>query len=297
MDIRRLQSFAALAEHLNFSRAAEALDISQPALSHQIAALEDELGLRLFERTKRRVMLTNAGTSYLDGVRGVMQLLEMCADRARDAQLGRRGDLSIAVIGMAMIRPLPSVVREFMQAFPNTRVSLSILRNPDPFGAVRSNHAQLAFAVETALRPDLQSEALWEFPYRVILPADHPLATCDAVDLRDIEHETLITPPQRGGVTGGDEVLAVCRELSITPAAVRQVPEIADVEAILGLVGCGLGFGILPAPYESFNLPTVVFKPIAGSRRRVRISAFWRHGESNPLVSNFLGLARAAAKF
>lgn len=293
MDIRRLRSFTTLAEHLSFSRAAEVLDTSQPALSHQIASLEEELGVRLFERTKRRVELTNAGAEYLDGIRGAMQLLDACAGRARDAQAGRRGTLAIAAIGMAMIRPLPTVVRTFSSRFPETRLSLSILRHPDPFEAVRSNRAQLAFGSETAGLLDLERSLLWSFPFRVILPADHRLAGQAEINLRDLEAETLFTPPQRGGSAGGDEALAVCRDLALTPADVRQVPEVADVEAILGLVACGLGFSILPAPYETFYLPSVTFKPIAGCRRRIHISAFWRRGETNPLVANFLEIAHA----
>lgn len=293
MDIRRLRSFTTLAELLNFSRAAEVLNTSQPALSHQIESLEKELGLRLFERTKRRVQLTAAGAEYLDGIGDAMRLLDACAERARDAQSGRRGSLAIVAIGMAMIRPLPAVVRAFSDRFPRARLSLSIQRNPDPFEAVRSNRAQLAFGFETTGLHDLERVLLWSFPYRVILPIDHPLALDDEVDLAELAGETLITPPSRGGSAGGDQVLAVCREVAFTPATVREVPEIADVEAILGLVACRLGFGILPAPYESFSLPTIVFRPIRGSRRRVQISAFWRRGETNPLVGNFLEIAHA----
>jgi DNA-binding transcriptional LysR family regulator len=293
MDVRRLHSFATLAEHLNFSRAAEVLNTSQPALSHQIASLERELGVRLFERTKRQVQLTAAGTEYLEGIGGAMRQLETSADRARDAQAGRRGTLSLAVVGMAMIRPLPAVVRTFDDRFPRTRISIAILRHPDPFEAVRANRAHLAFAVDTAGLVDLEREIMWSFPYRVILPADHALARGGEVDLNELAGETLVTPPSRGGSAGGDRTLAVCREVAFAPAGVREVPETADVEAIFGLVACRLGFGILPAPYESFALPSVVFKPIRGSRLRVTIAAFWRRGHSNPLAANFLDIARA----
>jgi DNA-binding transcriptional LysR family regulator len=292
VDVRRLHSFATLAEHLNFSRAAEVLNTSQPALSHQIASLERELGVRLFERTKRQVRLTAAGIEYLEGIGGAMRQLETSADRARDAQAGLRGTLSLAVVGMVMIRPLPAVVRAFSHRFPQTRISIAILRHPDPFEAVRSNRAHLAFAVDTPELVDLEREVMWSFPYRAILPADHPLARHEDIDLNDLAGETLITPPSRGGSAGGDRTLAVCREVAFAPAYVREVPETADVEAIFGLVTCRLGFGILPGPYESFALPNVVFKPIRGSRLRVTIAAFWRQDHTKPLVVNFLGIAR-----
>lgn len=292
MDVQRLRSFVKLAECLSFSRAAEALNVSQPALSHQIRVLEEELDIRLFERTKRRVMLTNAGAAYLEGVRGVLQLLETSAERARDAHFGLGGHLSVAAIGVAMIQPLPAVVRAFRRRYPGRRISLSVLRHPDPFDAVRANSAQLAFAAEAPSAGDLEHEFLWSFPFRVILSADHPLARRDEVCLHDLGGETLITPPQRGGLAGGDEALAVCRELAFTPASVREVPEVADVEAIMGLVASGLGFGILPVSYEAFSLPSTVFRPIAGSSRLVRIAAFWRPTVANPLVADFLRLAR-----
>jgi DNA-binding transcriptional LysR family regulator len=292
MDFRRLRYFVAVADQLNFRRAAEALNTSQPSLSQQIRALEEELGIQLFERTKRRVRLTRAGSVYLAGVREAIAEVEACALRARDAQAGLRGALAIGANGMVMIEHLPPIVRRFRDGFPQVNLSITILRNPDIVRALRTGQIEIAFANAVEPDDDVETLALWSLPWCVVLPADHPLAGQAGVHLADLDGENLITHPRRGGAGGASsEIVALCREQGFTPRSVTEVAEIADLETLVGLVACGLGVTILPSPFGKAAPPAVVFKPIAGTDRGPRISACWRRHESNALVKNFLALA------
>src|SRR5690242_7035894 len=103
MELRRLRYFVAVAEHLNFRRAAEALQTSQPSLSQQVRGLEAELGVELFERTKRRVRLTDAGSELLHGARQAIAEFDSATRRAKEARSGVRGSLAIGAVAMAMI--------------------------------------------------------------------------------------------------------------------------------------------------------------------------------------------------
>lgn len=294
MELRRLRYFVAVAEHLSFRRAAEALRTAQPSLSQQIRALETELGFRLFERTKRQVRLTNAGAEFLEGIREVIDDIDACAQRARDAQSGKRGRLSVGTAGMMMIDHLPRIVRAFRSIYPDVDLQITILRGPDIIDAVRAQHIQLGLTVNDSPEDALETCTLWAVPRRVVVPFDHPLAGKTSIALRDLRDETLITHPRRGGGGGNSSVMALCREQRYTPRSIKEVPALAELESLIGLVSCGFGFTILPSPFEHVAPPTVVFKPIAGPARPLHISARWRTDSDNPLIEHFVATARAA---
>jgi DNA-binding transcriptional LysR family regulator len=109
-----------------------------------------------------------------------------------------------------------------------------------------------------------------------------------------LQDETLVTYALRGGGGPHNSVLDLCREQHFTPKRTHEVSEVAELETLLGLVGCGLGFAILAEPFERMSPPNVVFKPIAGSRRSLQISACWERTSPNALVENFVRAAVAA---
>lgn len=292
VELRHLRYFAAVAEQLNFRRAAESLNTSQPSLSQQIRALEDELGVTLFERTKRRVRLTSAGAEYLAGVRSVIADLEATAARARDAQNGLRGVVTVAANSMVVVDHLPQAVRAFRRSFPEVRLSISIMRSPDVVNAVRGGRVQLAISSGAYDDDELVTRKLWSFPLRVVLPADHRLAARERVRLAEL-HDTLITHPRRGGFGANDNVMALCRAHGFTPESITEVAEIADLESQLGLVACGLGVTILPAPFERLSPRNVVFKAIDGPDAFVDVAACWRRGTDDALIANFVAAAEA----
>jgi DNA-binding transcriptional LysR family regulator len=293
-EFRRLHYFLAVAEHLNFRRAAEELEVAQPSLSQQIRALEGELGFDLFERNRRQVRLTKAGAEYLIGVRQGLAEFEAVARRSRAARDGLRGTLSIGTAGMLMIEHMPRIVRAFRADFPDVDLTLTIIRNPDLLDALRRGRVELAFTNGSLSDPLIDAERLWRFRSRVVLPTDHPLAANDVVHLSELHGETLIVHPHRGGGSSANGfVLALCREQGFVPGGVREVPEIADLETLVGLVACGLGVTILPSPFELLiNSPMVRFKAIKDLQQESVMSAFWRKDERTQLIANFIDVAR-----
>jgi DNA-binding transcriptional LysR family regulator len=292
VEFRRLRYFVAVADHLSFRRAAEALQTSQPSLSQQIRGLEEELGVTLFERTKRRVRLTTAGAEYLAGVRSAIADIDACGERAREAQAAKRGTLSLGASGMVMIDHLPKVVRAFRAEYPDVNVALTIQRMPELIGSLRSGLFELAFSTAPEADAEIECRPLWAFPWRVVLPSDHALVRAPAVRLAELGDLTLITHPRRGAADGNAHVMELCRAGGLLPKAVKEVSEIADLETLLGLVACGLGFTILPSPFERISPPGVAFRPIADTQAALSISACRRRGGMSAHVQNFI---RAAA--
>jgi DNA-binding transcriptional LysR family regulator len=286
MDFRHLRYFVAVAEHLNFRRAAEALHTSQPSLSQQIRALESELGIVLFERTKRSVRLTSAGKAYLTGVRELLSDADSCLDRAREAQAGLSGNLSICASGMVMIDHVPQVVRRFRADFPDVTLSLTIRRRLDIVRTLRSGVVDLAFATSVEGDDEMATQRLWSLPPCIVLSTDHPMARKRNVRLSELANETLLMLPRSRG--GDAHLMALCSEQGFAPKSIREVSEIADFETLIGHVACGLGITILSSPFEKIAPPGVIFKPISPTKLALQVSACWRRREENPLVQNFL---------
>jgi DNA-binding transcriptional LysR family regulator len=292
MDFKRLRCFIAVAEQQHFRRAAELLNTSQPAVSQQIAALEAELGITLFERSRPQVRLTHAGAEYFAGVSGLVAELDRCAGRAREAHEGKRGILTVGVNGALMQRHFPALVLALRRAFPDIAVVPTVLGNPQLLAALRANRVELAFSSQDDSGGEFDGEPMWALPWRVILPAGHPLAVQPEVRLADLHDDVLIFHPHLGPLGTHDEVLALCREQEFTPKAMHEVPNSYDLQTLIGFIACGYGVTMLPSPYEHAAQPTVAFKRIAGTKRALQFSARYRKDRLNPLVTNALQVAR-----
>jgi DNA-binding transcriptional LysR family regulator len=197
---------------------------------------------------------------------------------------------------MLMIEHMPRIVRAFRSDFPDVDLTVTIMRNPDLLDALRRGRVELAFTSGSPADPSIDIEPLWHFSSRVVLPAGHALIDQDAIDLSDLSGETLIVHPHRGGGSSANGVvMALCREHGFVPNGVREVPEIADLESLVGLVACGLGITILPSPFERLIHSAMVrFKPIRDVENDLLTCAYWRKDERSQLISNFLDVAHRA---
>lgn len=289
MELRQLRYFAALAEELHFRRAAEVLEIAQPTLSQQIVALEDELGARLFERSKRSVRLTAAGTVLLGEVQAILAQVGLAANHVREAEAGRRGVLEIGSSGPPMSAALPRVIRAFRAANPEITVNVRMMYSSDILDELLQRRIHLGFARGGMEAPELTSKKLWSCPYHVVLPADHAESRKTSVRLDRLSGETLITYPRTLIGESYDQMIAFCHAQGFRPKAIEEVTSAASVT---GLVACGLGVSILPFT-GTLDVADVVTRPIAASRAwRFPIAAYWRVDGHSPLVEALLDVAR-----
>ena len=293
MELRHLRSFLAVAEELHFGRAAARLHISQPPLSQQIRRLEDELGARLFRRTKRRVELTPAGKAFLTEARQTLAQAERTVRAAQRAERGELGELGVGYVTSATFGPLPDVIRMFRKRFPDVELRLQNLRSLQQGQALVDRRIDVGFVRPQVRDPRLVYEALWRESIVVALPRNHPLTRRTSVDISDLATELFVVVRPEESVGFNDEIFGLCRKAGFTPRVGYGVP---DVQAASALVAAGLGISPVPAAIQAFKRKGVVYRPLRPRAFRIEMGLAWRRDDDSALVQQFRRVARGTTR-
>ncbi|MGH3328771.1 MAG: LysR substrate-binding domain-containing protein [Streptomycetales bacterium] len=284
MELRHLRYFLAVAQELHFGRAAEQLHIVQPALSKQIAALEREVGVRLLERTKRSVRLTQAGAVFLGEARQVLAHANLAAEHARAAGRGERGVLVIGFIPPALNSVLPPALRAHRLRYPDVRLVLRESPNRVAVDGVLSSQLHLAFVRLPIEDTALCCETVLEEPVMLAVPDDHELADLEEIPLAALADEAFVMIPRSQEQVLHDYYIALCLQAGFSP---RIVHEVNHLLVAVGLVAGGVGVAFVPASTQSVLRPGVVYRPLREPTPMFRLGAVWQP-EPNPVVSAFL---------
>jgi len=261
LELRHLRYFIAVADHLNFSRAAEALETAQPSLSQQIRQLEAEVGVELFSRDKRQIALTPAGEAFLIDARALLTHVDTAVEHAHQAERGLRGELRIGYTPAAMLTLLPQAIRAFRIGRPDVRITLAALTPIALIEALRRREIDAGVLLErrdAGRLAGLDARRIGKLPFAAAVPLSHRLAERRTIRLEDIGTDTLILYARRLADIY-DVVMNLCRERGFTPARVAEVDE---VDAVLGLVAAGEGISIGPRMFAKANFPGIVFPAI-----------------------------------
>jgi DNA-binding transcriptional LysR family regulator len=293
VELRHLRSFLAVAEELHFGRAAARLHISQPPLSQQIRRLEDELGARLFRRTKRRVELTPAGQVFLTEARQTLVQAERAVRAAQRAERGELGELAVGYVTSATYGSLPDVIRMFRKRFPDIDLRLQNLRSVQQRRALLDRQIDVGFVRPQVADPRLGYEALWRESVVIALPGNHALTRRTVVDVSDLATEVFILAHPEETVGFHDAVFTLCRRAGFTPRAAHGVP---DVQAAIALVAAGLGISPVPAAIQGFKRKGVVYRPLRPHTFRIEMGLAWRRDDGSALVQQFRRVAREMAR-
>ncbi|BDP43863.1 hypothetical protein DAETH_38320 (plasmid) [Deinococcus aetherius] len=244
MELRQLRLFLAVAEEGNFTRAAGRVNLSQPALTHRIHQLEDELGVRLFERTSRGARLTPSGESLLLDARRLLAEAEQSVRRARRAGGLADGVLRVGFdfVEFGSVGLMPALLGAFRGQFPEAEVRLSTGSEDDLERALLEDQLDIAFVLGPPGRGDLRFHPLLHGPYALLLPAAHPLTSWEAVPRRALAPVRLILPRLRAR-----DDAALRSWLSAPEGQAGVVFEEAEVAAMVGLVAAGEGVAALPS--------------------------------------------------
>ncbi|MDV7210793.1 LysR family transcriptional regulator [Azotobacter beijerinckii] len=291
MELRHLRYFIAVAEELHFGRAAEQLGISQPPLSQQIQALEEELGARLFERTNRRVALSAVGRLFLPEARQVLVQLEQAVDVARRAQRGELGELKVGFTASApFTSTIPRAIRAFRQACPDVHLDLRELSSRGVAEAVHEGRLQVGMLRPLAPLPEeLVALELFAEPLVAVLPVDHPLAGGREVGVRlaALGEEPFVFFPRTFGTGLYDQLLGLARAAGFSP---RIVQEASEAMTLIGLVATGLGVTVLPASFSRMRIDGVVYRTLLDPGASTAVWLVRRRDEASPLVRRFAEL-------
>lgn len=291
MELRHLRYFVAVAEEMNFGRAAERLRISQPSLSQQVRDLERELGVELFDRSRRRIELTHAGGLFLKEARLALSQAEQAARTARRAHRGEIGKLSVGFVGSAAYEVLPKVLRAFRERYAQVELELRTMHTSQQLEAFEEGLIQVGF-----LRPpvgeSLAARPVLREPLVAALPVDHPLAGRGRVYLSGLAEEGFILWPRSSGPAAHDRVVGLCRRAGFSPNVVQ---ESAELQTVAGLVAGGLGVALLIGkPEHLLRHRRVNYKVVGDPETTWELAAAWRSEERSPVVRAFIEVMEQA---
>jgi len=296
IELRHLRYFRAVAETASFSAAARTVHVTQQVLSAQIRQLEDALGVQLLERTSRGVVLTAAGTAFLDGASATLADLDRAVAAARNAARAVTGELAVG-LNVAAGGELPTeLIATFRNAEPQVTVRLRTYELSQPAAGLLDRSADVSF-VRPPLGAALCLEQVAEEPRVFVLPSGHPLASRPSLRLADVAGLPWIAAEQ---ATDGSDPARWRDDWLMSPRPGGDQPIIGAVARTIDEwrehVVAGHGVSLCPASAESFYArPGLAFVPSEGVPP-AQLCVAWRAGDSNPAVRRFVEVVTSAAR-
>ncbi|MEM9484987.1 MAG: LysR substrate-binding domain-containing protein [Cyanobacteria bacterium P01_F01_bin.116] len=281
-SVRQLRYFVVVAEELNFTRAAEKLQIAQPPLSRQIQSLEQTLGFRLLERTNRRVALTAAGDVFLTDCRQILTNLEQGIRSAQRVAQGAAGQLIMGFEGAAHNDLILEIIRQFRAQFPDIELIMEEMPSGKQVDALRQGQLDVGLIEPIAAGDNLNIAPLLSEPLVVALAENHPLASEEQIVLAQLADEPWVTGRSNCDCGLLLRILDACRQAGFEPK-VQQ--ETNDLQMTLGFVASGLGVALL---LESSQIAQtgVAYRSIKSPAPEVQLAISWY--QKSPIVQSFL---------
>lgn len=283
MEIHQLRYFLAVAKTANFSRAAEQCRVAQPSLSQQIMKLEDELGERLFERTKRAVSLTPAGERLRAHAERVLDELEQARASVCEGGGVVRGRVALGVLPTVAPFYLPERLRKFSEEYPEVEVDIHEDTTVQLVKAVLAKEIDLALVSLPVEQRGLVSETLFEESLLAALPAGHVLAKKRKLTLADLENESFILMKEGHCLAG--QALAFCRMEGFAPKVSFRS---AQIETMRAFVAAGWGVSVVPqmaCPVAEADGGAVRYRALSGMSREIGFIMNERRSPSRAAVA------------
>lgn len=293
-SVHELECFTAVAEELNFSRAAARLNLSQPPLSRQIQSLEEKLGVRLLNRSTRAVSLTPAGALYLEDARQVLTRLDGAADAVRRTATGEHARLRLAFVGALLDEGLVKVLRAFRARHPRCQIHLADLPPSEQLEALRAGQVDGAFIGAPPQRPGRGLATLvWKRePLLVALPEGHPFAGHKALPLKQLKAEGWVMVSSAAAPAFRQQFEGLCRGAGFRPHVVQESDRVA---AVLTMVAAAQGISLLPESLGRLIGLGVVLRPLKSRQPKLEHTFVWRGGGEG-FVSDLVALLRAGKR-
>jgi DNA-binding transcriptional LysR family regulator len=290
LELRHLRYFLTVANELHFSKAAEKLYITQPALSRQIKQLEDHLGTELFARDKRNVSLTRVGEYLKSETSYLFNHLEFVKQNIRHLEKGDEGELRIGFVGSAMQSVIPGLLKEIDQQSPGIHTILTELPNQEQIDRIRNDQLDIGFIRTMRLPEDLNKLDVFEEAFCLVLPADHRLNRSNFTSVKDLEEEQFILFSSQYSHGYYDKIMSIFEDQGFSP---KVAHESVHANTIFRLVENNLGIGIVPSSLKrGFDLD-IKFIELTEIPQRTTLSAIWKTESRNPILPKVTSLLKA----
>jgi DNA-binding transcriptional LysR family regulator len=293
MELRHLRYFVAVAEELNIRRAAARLHVSQPPLTRQMRNLEDEIGVKLLDRSKLGVQLTDAGRIFLAEARQILSHSERATRLAQGARHGEIGHLNIAVPRMALDPLLSRVMREFRRRFPQLALQLHEMPTPLQFKALMDKNVDLGYCAFRSGDPELVFKPVCRAAVCAVLPPGHPLAGRRRFPLNALADDSFVSP-RRHATAYYDWYINLCRGAGFEPKIVQEAD---GAQGMLNLVSAGIGVALMPETMRRFQSAAgVEFRDIFPDTPYLTYHLVWSRNNLSPALKSFLEIFSARAE-
>jgi DNA-binding transcriptional LysR family regulator len=291
-ELAQLRCFTTVATELNFRRAAERLNMTQPPLSRQIQLLEHHLGVALFTRSTRSVALTAAGRAFFIEAQNLLERAQQAAASAKRFAEGDIGSVTISFVGSAVYEFLPKVIAEARLKQPQVKISLEEMNTYQQHEAMRARRIDLGIVRSPLLQPGFATECLVREPFLLAVPAVHPLASADSVTVSDLDGEPFLMYSHAAYPPFNELLTGMFRSARVAP---QYVQWLGSSLTILALVNAGMGLALVPRCAASVVFKGVTFREIdLGEGVQSELHLIWRSDNDNPAFAMLLEAIRGA---
>lgn len=296
MELRHLRYFVAVAEELHFRRAADRLHVAQPAVSAQVRKLEDELGVRLLERTHRSVTLTGPGVTMLHEARRLLEQVDLARVAVRNAHEQAASRLRVGYLPTCLPASIPRVLQRLSTAVPNLQSTLEPGLCLELIGAVRERRLDAAIVSLPSPIAGLRRVVLCRQRAVAVLPLDHDLALRDEIQLTQLAPDRIVVLPRETNRAFHDAVVASCHEAGISPTLVETLD--ASIERVLLAIASGGGMALLPESVAERYLPAgVALVPVVSETLLVPTAVITRtESQHVPTIAFLRAISSTQAK-
>ena len=290
MELRHLRYFVAVADELNFTRAAQRLGITQPSLSSQMRQLETEMGTPLLRRQTRGVELTEAGKLMFEEARVILTGVDRAKTGVARRARGETGRINIGAAGATYFHPLiPTIIREFRKKYPDVVLTPEESNTSLLLARLRAGAIDVAFVRPPFSDTDgLRFESLVKEPILMVLPTAHPLARSKSAPLSALAKDPIILFTRTINPPVYDAILATFARAGFSPHLAQEAPQVLSA---IPMVAAGLGVTLVPESMSRLHPEGVVFVPVEGFALPAEICLAYRRNQRSAAVRNFVTVA------
>ncbi|QOL12773.1 LysR family transcriptional regulator [Dickeya dianthicola] len=241
ISLRQLRIFLAVAEHHGFSRAGNMISLTQSAMSHSIGELENELGIRLFDRTTREVLLTQEGAVLSEELRRVLGELETALSNVQSRGERRRGLVHVATSPTISAGIMPDCITQIVENYPQINLIIHDQVQQQAMQMVLNGDVDFGVIIEPTVPSDLYTETFMEEPFCLVLPENHPIACLKQVTWRDLQNQELVLLDYASG--SRPLIDSALIRHGVTPHVIQ---ELGHVTTIFRILQSGIGVSVIP---------------------------------------------------